>query len=485
MPPLLFAEWRPDAPDLGNSAREASNVIPGSDGYRPFKGLATISDALTARAQGGAWFRTPDGDTYNFAGDATKLYLLDGSTWTDVTRLVGGAYATGGTDNWRFAQFKTKAYATNGVDDLQSFDLTSGTEWEAAAGSPPVSKYIGVVRNFLVLANIATAPQRVKWSGDNNSGTWTPSATTLSDEQDQPDGGEVTGFTGGEFGLVFQESAIRKMTFEGGSTIFRFDVIAQELGATIPNTVVGWGNRSFFCHRSGFHMVVGGQQVIPIGQDKINRWFWGQVDQTNLHRVSAAVDPVNSLYIVSFPTGNSGNPDAWIAYSWLSERWAHGYADCEIIYSGATQQTWTLEDLDVFTSIEDVPFSLDSSYWTGSRQLLLAGFGTDHKYGSFSGDNQEAILETGEFQPIPGRRGRVLFARPLIDGGEPTVAVGTRVSQQGTVTWTLPRSVTSDGDVPLRAEGRYMRFRVTQPEGEIWQWAQGIDDIDVRPAGIR
>lgn len=485
MPPLLFSEWRPDAPDLSDTAREASNVIAGNDGYRPFKALATISDALTARAQGAAWFRGPSGDTFNFAGDETKLYLLDNLAWTDVSRSTGGAYATGGTDSWRFAQFKTKAYATNGVDDLQSFDLDAGTEWEAAAGSPPVAKYIGVVRNFLVLANVADAPQRVKWAGDNNSSTWTPSATTLADEQDQPDGGEITGFTGGEFGLVFQESAIRKMTFEGSPTVFRFDVIAQELGATIPNTVVGWGNRSFFCHRSGFHMVVGGQQVVPIGQDKVNRWFWGQLDQTNLHRVTAAIDPVNSLYVVSFPTGSSGDPDAWIAYSWLSERWTHGYADCEMIYSGATQQSWTLEDLDVFTSIEDVPFSLDSSYWSGSRQLLLAGFATDHKYGSFSGSNLEATLETGEVQPAPGRRARVLSARPLIDGGTPAVAVGTRATQQGSVIWTQARDVTSDGDVPLRAEGRYMRFRLVQPAASGWQWAQGVDELRFVPAGIR
>jgi hypothetical protein len=27
-----------------------------------------------------------------FAGDATKLYLLSSTTWSDVSRTVGGAY---------------------------------------------------------------------------------------------------------------------------------------------------------------------------------------------------------------------------------------------------------------------------------------------------------------------------------------------------------------------------------------------------------
>jgi hypothetical protein len=38
----------------------------------------------------------------------------------------------------------------------------------------------------------------------------------------------------------------------------------------------------------------------------------------------------------------------------------------------------------------------------------------------------------------------------------------------------------ADGKVPLRAEGRYARFRMTQAAGATWQWAQGIDDIGMR-----
>jgi hypothetical protein len=125
---IPFAEWSPDSPDLGNTATEALNVLPEAEGYRPFKALATVTNALTARAQGGAWFRAPDGvTTKSFAGDATKLYLLSSATWSDVSRASGGVYATPADGNWRFAQYQYLAYATNGFDVLQSFDLGSGT----------------------------------------------------------------------------------------------------------------------------------------------------------------------------------------------------------------------------------------------------------------------------------------------------------------------------------------------------------------------
>jgi hypothetical protein len=156
-----------------------------------------------------------------------------------------------------------------------------------------------------------------------------------------------------------------------------------------------------------------------------------------------------------------------------------------MIYSGATQQAWTLEDLDAFGTLEAVPFSLDSSYWTGVRQLLLAGFYTDHKSGTFSGANAAVTIDTQETQPIMGRRARILSARPLVDGGSPQLAVGTRATQQAMVNWSTARSMTGDGRAPLRAEGRYARFRLTQAAGATWQWAQGIDEIDAKPGGMR
>lgn len=490
MPLLKFSEWTPDLTALGHGDRLVRGVIPEKDGYRPFKSLVTTSTALTDRAQGAAWFRASDGSTFTFAGDETTLYIQDNSTtWTDVSRLSGGAYTTDPTEAWRFAQFGSLAYATNGSDDLQSFDLDAGANWIDATGSPPVGKHIGVVRRFLVLCNLAGYPQRVHWSGDNNSGTWASSATTLADYQDMPDGGQINGFVGGEYGLVFQESAVTRMSFEGSPTVFRFDKISAEVGATIPGCTAGWGNTAFFLHRSGFHMVRGGQEIVSIGKDKVDRWFWDAVNQDNLHRVVSAIDPVNGLYIVSFPTGGSGEPDWLMIYNYHANKWSRAGVACELIFGGAVQQSWTLEDLDVFGTMEDVPYSLDSSYWTGPRQLLLGGFDTSHTSGFFSGDNLEAMITTTEIQPIPGRRARIRGARPMVDGGTagvtPTLEIGTRETQQATQVFTTGRPINSSGFVPLNQSCRYARFRITISAGTTWDWATGVDDIDAVPAGMR
>jgi hypothetical protein len=135
---IPFAEWRPDMPALGQWAREALNVVPAEESYRPLNELSGVSSALAARAQGAAWFRGTAGATRMFAGDAGKLYLLSGSSWNDVSRTTGGPYAPGGDNLWRFTQFGTLAIAVNGVDAPQKFDLGAATNWTALGGAPPV-----------------------------------------------------------------------------------------------------------------------------------------------------------------------------------------------------------------------------------------------------------------------------------------------------------------------------------------------------------
>ena len=64
----------------------------------PLNGLSGVSNALATRCQGAAWFRGTAGATRMFAGDATKLYLLSGTTWNDVSRTTGGAYRRAATE---------------------------------------------------------------------------------------------------------------------------------------------------------------------------------------------------------------------------------------------------------------------------------------------------------------------------------------------------------------------------------------------------
>lgn len=559
---ITFAEYRPDMPALSQWAREALNVIPNEESYAPLNSLMGVSNALSARAQGAAWFRAPANVVKMFAGDATKLYLLSGVTWTPVPKLAatttitgitqanpgvvhdvahgysngnivylsaivgmtqlngqfvtvtvadadhfsigvdtsaytayGSAgtaqkatiYAPGADGMWRFAQFGTLAIAVNGVDAPQKFDLASGTNFADLGGSPPVGTYIATVRDFLVMARIGSTPQRVQWSGLNNCETWGSSPSTMADFQDMPDGGNVTGLIGGEFGLVLQEASIRRMSFEGAPTVFRFDKIANDIGCNVPGSVAGVLDLAFFLHKSGFYMVQGGAAISPIGRGKIDRTFWREFDETNLARCSAAIDPVRGLYVFAYPaSGSNGVPNRLLIYNWRTGKWSRAVATCEIVFNGVSQQSYTLEQLDAFGTLETLPYSLDSSFWTGTLSLLLFGFDTTHKSGSFSGATLAATVETAEFNPgDSGKRSVVRGCRPLIDGGSPQIQLGTRETQQAQVVYGAAVGLTPAGLAPVLQGGRYFRVRASLAAGDVWSNMQGIDDVDARPSGAQ
>ncbi|MGH6960308.1 MAG: hypothetical protein ACREE7_07495, partial [Dongiaceae bacterium] len=215
---IPVGEWRPDLPEFANpGALEAKNVIPDLASYRPLPALVATGGAMGGRVQGATLARGIGGTIANFAGDATKLYRWDASgvNWTDVSRTSGGAYATPNDGGWSFTQFGDLVITVNGVDAPQKFAIGSAGNFSPLAGSPPAGRLIATVRDFVVMGRMSSLAQRIHWSGINNAETWASSQATQADFQDLPDGGFVMGIAGGEYGLVFQERSIKRMTYVG------------------------------------------------------------------------------------------------------------------------------------------------------------------------------------------------------------------------------------------------------------------------------
>ncbi len=331
--------------------------------------------------------------------------------------------------------------------------------------------------------SVPASPGR-RWAGRR---PWAPSSRRYL--QELPDGGNVTGLVGGEVGLIFQETSIRRMSYEGAPIVFRIDKIANDIGASVPGSVAGLLDMAFFLHKSGFYMVRAGQTVTPIGRGKVDRTFWAEFDEANHFRSSSAIDPVRGLYVFAYPAnGSNGTPNRLLIYNWHTERWTRAILDCELVFGGVSQQAYTLEQLDPFGTLETLPYSLDSSYWTGTLSLLLFAFDTTHKSGSFSGPTLPATVETGEFNPASGQGNRSIIraCRPLIDGGNPQIQIGARETQQQPIVSYAPATgLTTAGLAPVYSSGRYFRVRATQPAAAVWSNMQGIDDLDVRPAGLQ
>ena len=298
MPILPIPDYRPDVSDYeGAHSNTILNVIPRGDGYGPFPDFTVFTSALPAACRGFFYARKADGSISVFAGTSTKLYNLNNTdfAWTDVSKSGGTYSALPGSDQWQFAQFNNFVFAVQINTAVQVFDLTSSSAFADLGGSPPPARYIAVVGRFLVLSGLGSStPYRIQWSGLNATTTWTP-GSNQSDYQDFPDGGIVRGVAGGEYGIVFQDASIRRLTYAPGSpVIFQIDRISEEKGIFAPLSMVRAGDQVLYISPDGFQMIAPGGYPQAIGKERVDRTFFADVDTGNLQLCIGASDPKGS-----------------------------------------------------------------------------------------------------------------------------------------------------------------------------------------------
>ncbi len=490
---INFSPWTPDIAAYNTAASmDVLNVVPSQTGFRPFPAFSNVTSAITARAQGAISVRGLQGTIHNFCGDATKLYkeASSGLSWDDVSRLAGGAYATAADSWWDFFLFGDIVVATNGNDVPQYFQLDVSTNFALLAGSPPTANFGGVIRDFAVLARRNTAFNRLTWSAINNVADWAASATTLSDAQDFPEGGQIMGFVGGEFGLVFLEKAIYRMAFEGPPTVFRFDKISNALGCRAERSIAAYENLAFFLSDDGPYMVRGGSELIAIGTEKVDKWIETNLDTSYLYRISSAIDPIRMCYVMGFAStaATMGTPDTLLLYHWPTGQWSKISVNHEIVYSGLTQSGYTIDGLDALSStIDGLPYPVDSRFYAGEGVLLLAGFNTSHQQGFFTGTNLAATIETGDAELTPGRKSLLRALRPMVEGSSvtPSITIKYRNRLQDNHTTGSPVAANANGICAFRHNARFHRAVLTIPAASTWQFATGIDDIKFTQMGTR
>lgn len=492
MPVVPFGEWLPDLPDYENQgATVARNVIPDYNSYLPFPAQAVYTTSISGVCKGTVVARDLIGNYYNYVGDASALYVMVGQSWSSVTRTAGGAYTTAADDFWEFTQFGSQLIAVNGHTDAPQAISLGATAFAALSGSPPKARHIASIRDFVVMGNLsatATSPQMVRWCAINNAGSWTPDAATMADFQDLPgDHGWVQKIVGGEYGTVFMERAIYRMTFVGSPLVFQFDKVISNLGAYAPNSVAAHRNIAFFLSEEGFCMF-DGSNVKPIGEGKVDRTFFSDLDTEYTYRISSAIDPIRKIVAWAYPgAGNTGgNPNNILIYHYGCARWSRIEGlNIEWIMRAITGG-YTLDGLDAYsTNIDTILLTLDSIQWTGGNYLFSC-FDSGHRLNQFNGSAMQAVVETNEVNFNQNGLAYITELRPIGQGLSASYqcAVGSRLNLTQSISFSTAVSPISAGYCEVRNTNRYHRFRLQTTSATDFEHLQGID-VKVSGAGER
>jgi len=473
---VTFGEWMPDQSGISGSLTDAKNVVSQAIGYGPFPTPVSFSSAAAENLTSLYAAKAPDSNTYFFAAGLSKIYTVSGS---GTLTQVNTGLTTGANDRVRFTQFGKSVIICNNAEKLKSWVLGTSTTFAEVSASAPIAKFITVVRDFVVCANTLETTQqqyRVRWSAINDETDWVENVNTQSDYQDIPDGGQIMGIRGGEFGLVLLERSIHRMTYVGTPFIFQFDNISRNKGCMVSGSVAQYQGITFFLSDDGFYMC-DGQQVVPIGAEKVDRFFLSDASESDYPTMSAAIDPVRKLVIWNYKSVDATRK--LMIYNFQTKKWTYGDANTDYL-GEASSGASTLEELDSISgSLDALTTSLDSLLYIGGKYFLGGTYGT--RVYSFTGANLTGSIATGDIDV--GANSVVTLARPIVDNGSGSLSVASRTLLNQSVTYGTSTAADSENRVSLRSAGRYHRLKLV-PTGANWKTAVAVD-VDITPQGVR
>lgn len=480
---LPVGEWLPDQQDfLSGGCTVATNVLTNGEGYLPFPSFAASTDALAAQCYGGYSHIASNGTVTVFAATRTKIYRLDGTSWTDVTN-TGGDYTTPLTGAWQFTQYGDTVIATNGTDKIQKYLVGTDTEFSDLITSGPdvICNNFGVINNFLVGVNIidtdGTTKNRVRWSPINDpGGDWSSSQSTQSDYQNVEDGNPGEGMaviSGQNYGILVFKNAIYRMEYVGPPSIFQFSLVENTRGAVHPNLVASNGELIFYYSETGVWLF-DGNRSIPIGHQKVDEYLKADVDDTKTYQARCTVSPTDKVFLMSYTSNSSpdGYNDKTLIYSWADNRFTILNVSVDYLFRSFTATT-TLDSIEAtYPDLDAIPFSFDSRFWAGG-QTQLSGVNSDNEFGNFDGSALTALLEAQEMRFNEDGTAYVESVLPVHEAGTAQVRLGSRNLLNNSVNYTPYQSPsTQTGEVNFEDESRYHRVGV-QLSGD-WSHFKGF-----------
>lgn len=435
---VKLGDWMPDLPFYENPGlTEALNCLPVDGQYTPYQPAFVSGSAITNRPQGAFAALDSTGNPFVYVGDATKLYVSSGTSWT----ASAASYTIASADAWSFAQYGSLLIATDFADVPQSASIGTATFGTlATVGTAPNAHYVGIVGQFVVLGNLSGTPYAVQWCSINQPQNWpTPgSAQAIASQAGlqtlRAEFGAVTGIFGSDqVGLILQKKGIVRMVYQGGNTVFSFDTYEQQRGGWFPNASIRVGTLIYYIAADGFY-ATDGTQSIPIGKGKVDRTFLTDCDQSYIERVRATVDVVNKCIFWCYcsHSANNGQPDRLIAYNYIEGRWAHAQDMMQLVFQSLTTG-YTLDALGtLYPTLDSIPLPLDSVFWQGG--LPIPALFNANKLGTFSSTPATATFQSGEFELNPMGRALIQGIRPLVTGNPTSIsmAVSSRTTQDNT-----------------------------------------------------
>lgn len=480
---IRFASFEPDRSEYAlDASPNIVNAVPVQDGWGPVPDLVAISEALAAPCLGAWSIRKQDGTYRQIAATETAIYELNPVTfgWNNISG-PSAPFAVPVGDRWNGTLYGRWLIICNLGGPQQYIDIDSGTAFAPLPGSPPWSRYIATVGEYVALGYVTGFPNRYMQSGIGDASFWTLGERGC-DLQDFAVGEEIMNIQGGERGaIISHRTAFTEVALtSGGDFSFTTRVVNPSRGVIAPLSVVPIGPGMFaYYAQDGLCLGVEGK---PIGAERVDGWFNRTVDSQYVTQIRGFADPFRK--IAWWQAQDATGTKFLLGWNWQLDRFC--YADnnvTEMCIMATPGIVWdSVETLFANWDSADIPW--DSALLLGGA-LRFAAFTTDNKLGFFTGLPRAATLDTADAELNPGTRSFVQEARVYTDC--PTFTLKAITSDKHGGTRTVGNAVTpyaSTGVCHFRSSALLHAFRMEIPAGTDWSHVMGVEP-KARPEGRR
>jgi hypothetical protein len=245
---------------------------------------------------------------------------------------------------------------------------------------------------------------------------------------------------------------------------------AATRGAVAPHAIVALGGGGyFFLNETGFYL---NDEYNAIGAERVDAWFFADIDPAKLGSVQAAADPFKKIVWVRYQ--DQASTYKMIGYDWQLDRWTYSNIPAQLLVSTATPGV-VLDTLTGF--LDDYPEPLDSSFWEGG-QVTFGCFREDNILYLFANEKADAVIETSTVELSPNSVAWLTGALLKANLSGYTIQAGKAMLPGDTLSWSASTPISSrTGAVPIRSSGRYHRFRVNITAGGNGTHIHGVEAL--------
>ena len=378
--------------------------------------------------------------------------------------------------------------------------LVTGTEVPTASRDMVLStpdRHLICVGTETTLQTASTQDDMfVRWSNQESTTVWTPTASNTAGSQRLTDGSKLMGAIVGRTAVyIWSDTAMYTMKFIGPPLTFGFQQMGTNCGMSSQHAAAEVNGIAYWMGPTGFYKFDGGRvQLMPC---LVEDYVFEDINANANQQIHVAVNALFGEITWFYPSSGSDYVDRSVTYNYLDSS-----PQNPIWYtSSLARSTWTIEGVFTKPYATEFKSGIAPTYPTvvgvsnGASYYWAQETGTDEVFASGTTNAISASVESGDYdigtQGIEGPIGgefMMRISRIIPDFGAQTgtakVYLNTKEFPSSAATSTSYNALTSTTQIHTRARARQIAIKVGNVDtGQTWR--MGTFRLDIHPGGRR